>query len=256
MPELELANVSPDAQPEFDDVPDTLALRATAPPPAVAAPTSVPIPTAQVPAPRVPAARPRRPDAERAAQAADEDAAEADAPAPAPRRRATPSIPAGTTITVASAARVCSNTAKVGTRFTASVQEHVEGADGATIPAGSAVTLEVTGVDGGKLDLAATSVDVNGAEYEVSGTATAERLEPVRAASRKKDLLKVLGGVALGAAAGQAAGKNTKSTIIGAAAGAAAGTAAAAATGGTAVCVPSGGRITFDLGTPLRLATR
>src|SRR5947207_15967151 len=53
-------------------------------------------------------------------------------------------IAAGTTLSLTPTATVCTNTNKVGDKITATTQNAVTGSNGATIPAGSTVTLTVT----------------------------------------------------------------------------------------------------------------
>src|SRR6185503_3929208 len=54
------------------------------------------------------------------------------------------SIAAGTEINLSSNSRVCTNTHKVGQRFSATVSNTVTGSNGATIPAGATATVEIT----------------------------------------------------------------------------------------------------------------
>ncbi|MHB1224362.1 MAG: hypothetical protein ACYC2G_10020 [Gemmatimonadaceae bacterium] len=163
------------------------------------------------------------------------------------------SIPTGSAIAVTATTRMCSNAVRVGNHFRVAVVQDVAGTGSAAIPAGSVLTLRVVGEAADRLGLTATSVRVNGAEHALSGTVTADAPETVHAATRRRSLMKVLGGAAIGALAGQAAGKDAKATAVGAAAGAAAGTAVAAATAGTAECVPVDGRLTVILDAPLDL---
>ena len=159
-------------------------------------------------------------------------------------------LPSGTTLYLASNARVCTNTNKVGDTFTATLNSAVS-AGGVTIPAGSQVKLEVTALkrsenakDNITMGFRVVSVNVRGTSYPIDGTVSAaSSIEKVRNESKGKDVQKVATGAVLGAIAGQVLGKNTKGTVIGAAAGAAAGTAAAAATANYEGCLPSGGAL-------------
>jgi hypothetical protein len=169
-------------------------------------------------------------------------------------------IPAGTSLSLRSNARVCTNTYQPGQTFTATVENAVTGSNGATIPAGSTVTLEVTSLkhssnvnDKIVMEFAVRSVTIGSNTYPVSGSVADAQIERVRNASRSDDTKKVVGGAVLGAIAGQILGKSTKSTVIGAAAGAAAGAGAAAATADYEGCVPDGGAVTVTINSPLQV---
>lgn len=156
--------------------------------------------------------------------------------------------------------RVCTNTNKVGQRFSATVSEAVSGSNGATIPAGATATIEITELkrsenvnDNVVMGFRVVSVSFGGRTYPVSATTNYARVEKVRNEPKNKDVQKVVGGAAVGAIIGQVLGRSTKGTVIGAAAGAAAGTAAAAATANYEGCVPSGGRITISLNSPVQV---
>jgi hypothetical protein len=169
-------------------------------------------------------------------------------------------IPSGSTLSLRSNARVCTNTYTPGQTFTATVANQVSGSNGASIPAGSTVTLEVTSVkrsenanDNIVMEFAVKSVNVGGRTYAVNGNVSDAQVDRVRSSTRSDDTKKVVGGAVLGAIAGQIMGKNTKSTVIGAAAGAAAGAGAAAATANYDGCVPDGGNIVVTLNSPLQV---
>jgi hypothetical protein len=169
-------------------------------------------------------------------------------------------IPAGSTLSLRSNSRVCTNTYTAGQTFTATVANEVTGSNGASIPAGSTVTLEVTNVKRSEnandkivMEFAVKSVNVGSRTYAVNGSVSDAQVDRVRASTRGDDTKKVVGGAVLGAIAGQIMGKNTKSTVIGAAAGAAAGAGAAAVTGNYDGCVPDGGNIAVTLNSPLQV---
>lgn len=164
------------------------------------------------------------------------------------------SIAAGTEISLSSNSRVCTNTHKVGQRFSATVSNTVTGSNGATIPAGATATVEITELsrsenanDRIQMGFRVVSVTFGGRTYPIDATTTYANVDRVRNQPKSKDVQKVVGGAAVGAIIGQVLGKDTKSTVIGAATGAAAGTAAAAATANYEGCVPTGGRITITL---------
>jgi hypothetical protein len=164
------------------------------------------------------------------------------------------SIPAGSEITLTSNSRVCTNTNRVGQRFSATVSNTVTGSNGATIPAGATATIEITELnrsenanDPVKMGFRVVSVTFGGRTYPIDATTTYANVDRVRNQPKSKDVQKVVGGAAVGAIIGQVLGKDTKSTVIGAATGAAAGAGAAAATANYEGCVPTGGRITITL---------
>jgi hypothetical protein len=169
-------------------------------------------------------------------------------------------LPSGTTLYLASNAKVCTNTNKVGDTFTATLNNAVS-SGGVTIPAGSQVKLEVTSLkrsenanDNIVMGFRVVSVNVRGTSYPLDGTVSAaSSIQKVRNQSTGKDVQKVATGAVLGAIAGQVIGKNTKGTVIGAAAGAAAGTAAAAATANYEGCLPSGGALSVTTSAPTQI---
>lgn len=187
--------------------------------------------------------------------------------APAPSRPATSSassrgasLAAGTAITVASADRICTNTHKVGDRFTAAVTADVAGSNG-TLAAGTPVTLEVVESARGensqervKLAFKVVSIEVGGQTRAVAADITqVAKLDYVRVQSTGTQAGKVATGAAIGAVAGQLLGKDTKSTVAGAAVGAVAGGAVAAATTDYNGCLPANGAVTVTLTEALAL---
>jgi hypothetical protein len=168
--------------------------------------------------------------------------------------RALGAIPAGAEISLSSNSRICTNTNRVGQRFSATVSNSVTGSNGAVIPAGATATIEITELnrsenarDEIRMGFRVVSVTFGGRTYPLDATTTYANVDRVRNQPKSKDVQKVVGGAAIGAIIGQVLGKDTKSTVIGAATGAAAGTAAAATTANYEGCVPSGGRITVRL---------
>ncbi len=239
--DLALAASDTNAQPKLEDVPVT-------PPPTPAPVAVAPAPTPR-PAPSRPTPRPA---------ATPKPAAPAATPAPTPAKPSTGTIDAGTTLRFAANAKVCSNTTKVGDKFTAPLSQSVSGSNGAEIPAGAMGTFEViesktakNSNDNTTLKVRLLAVTVDGNSYPVESTLQAASTERVRSASTGTDAKKVAGGAVIGAIAGQIIGKNTKGTVIGAAAGAAAGTAAAAATADFDTCLNSGAAITVTLDAPV-----
>lgn len=169
-------------------------------------------------------------------------------------------IAAGSTLNLASGEKICTNTSRVGERFTARVSESISGSNGAVIPAGATATVEVTELkrsenvnDNVVMGFRVVSVSFGGKTYPVSATTSYAQVNKVRNQPKNKDIQKVVGGAAIGAIAGQILGKSTKATVIGAAAGGAAGAATAAATANYEGCVNSGGRITATLNSPTQV---
>ena len=243
--DLQLATGDSAAQPQLKDVPAT--------------PASTPAPTTSKPRASRPAPRPATPKPEPAA------------PPKTPSGNTVTtgekssggnvgSIASGTTLTLASGSKVCTNTNKVGDRFSATLNEAVTGSNGAVIPAGATAVIEVTKLkrsenanDNIEMGFAVKTLSFGGATYNVDGDVTSAAVDRVRNSTKGNDAKKVIGGAVLGAVIGQVIGKDTKGTVIGAAGGAAAGTAAAAATANYEGCVNDGGRIVITLTSPLTI---
>jgi hypothetical protein len=170
------------------------------------------------------------------------------------------SIPAGTSLSLSPTSTVCTNTSKVGDRFTATTQNSVTGSNGAVIPVGASVTMTVTRLkrsensnDNIIMEFAVNSVTFGGQTYQLDANVESASIDRVRNQPGSKDAQKVAIGAAIGAIAGQVIGKNTKSTVIGGAAGAAAGAATAAATANYEGCVRSSGTIVIKLNAPAQV---
>ena len=246
--DLQLATGDSAAQPQLKDVP------APAPAPEPAAAPSRPRstkpatrPTTPKPAPE-PAAPPRTPSGNTVTTGEKTSGGNVG------------SIGSGTALTMASTSKICTNTNKVGDRFSATLNEAVNGSNGAVIPAGATAVLEVTKLkrsenanDNIEMGFAVRSISFGGTTYNVEGDVTSAAVERVRNSTKGNDAKKVVGGAVLGAVIGQVIGKDTKGTVIGAATGAAAGTAAAATTANYEGCVNDGGRIVITLTSPLTI---
>lgn len=182
------------------------------------------------------------------------------APAPAPAPSRTGEVAAGTTVALTSSDKVCTNTQKVGDRFTATVNETITGSNGAVIPAGSKATLELTTLHRSEnandrivMGFRLVSIEVNGKTYTADADVLTAQVDRV-AASTGGDVAKKVGvGAVAGAIIGQVIGRDRKGTLIGAAVGAAAGGAAAAATAKHDGCVNNGAAITIKLNQPLSI---
>ena len=212
-------------------------------PPRVSTPR--PKPTPRRDSPPAPVARTPREPAPSPVQSAP-----APAPAPAPANGV---IGAGSQVGMTTNAKVCAASALAGDKFTATVSEPTIGSNGAEIPAGTTVVIEVASVEradpieDSRIQFRVRSLDVSGSSRAVDGSvATLGSLEKVQVASGN-DRKKVIGGAVAGAVLGRIFGGSTKSTVIGAAAGAAAGTAAAHATHGSDACLPAGSALRLTL---------
>ncbi len=173
----------------------------------------------------------------------------APAPAPAPTRRA-PGFGAGTSFGVSTKSPVCT-TNLPGDKIVATLNEGVSGANGAYLPPGTTVVLEVASVTPGdspesaRISLRVRAIVINDEAISVPGDVAIlsdleRREQPRSSASDKK---KVIGGAIAGAVIGQVLGRDTRSTVIGAAAGAAAGTAVAVAGRKYDACLPAGANV-------------
>jgi hypothetical protein len=265
--EIQLAPSAP-AQPQLNDAPVAAAPAPQTPP---QKPAPKPVETARV-RKRVPQQVVVRPLAPQDVPAASAPApvAVAAAPAEAPVgasmiATAPPAGPklgmigAGRSFMVHPIARVCTNTFKVGDRFTTILNESVSGLDGAIIPAGSSVVLKVdestrsiNSKDSLRLTFSAVSVRIGEQSYNLTGhVAQTAPLEKVRVQTTGDQAKKVGAGALIGALAGQLLGKNTRSTVLGGAVGAAAGAAVAAGTADYDGCVPTTMNLTVSLDAPL-----
>jgi len=245
--DLQLATGDSAAQPQLKDVPAT-------PAPTPAPTTSKPRAPRPTPKPTTPAPKPESTTPPRTPSGNTVTAGEKSSGGNVG------SIASGTTLTLASGSKVCTNTNKVGDRFSATLNEAVNGSNGAVIPAGATAVIEVTKLkrsenanDNIEMGFAVKTISFGGATYNVDGDVTSAAVDRVRNSTKGNDAKKVAGGAVLGAVIGQVIGKDTKGTVIGAAAGAAAGTAAAATTANYEGCVNDGGRIVITLTSPLTI---
>ena len=249
--DLNLANTDTAAKPALQDVPTTTTPAPAATTPRTTTPRTTTSRTTTTPRTTTPAPRPSNTTA---------SGNKVTTGTGATTGGAVGSIASGTTINLTSTQRICTNTNKVGDKFTATVAEAVTGSNGAVIPAGATATVTVTQLkrsenvnDKVVMGFAVNSITYGGHTYAIDSDVTYAKVENVRNTPKSKDAQKVLGGAAVGAVLGQVIGKNTKGTVIGAAAGAAAGAGAAAATANYEGCVPDGGRIQIKLNAPAQV---
>lgn len=263
--DLELANVDTGAQPSLTDVPAEAAPAPAAPAPASGAATTPPRTTTRTPArtttPRTTttSTQPRTTTSTQPRTTASGNTATAGT-GTAERRMGT--IAAGSTVSLSSSTRVCTNTHRVGDRFTATVRQSVTGSNGAVIPAGATATVEITSLrrsnnanDPIVVGVAIRSISFAGRTYAVSGTTSSAQVDRVRSSTTRDDVKKVATGAAIGAIAGQILGRDTRGTVTGAAAGAAVGAGAAVATANYEGCIPTGGAITVSLDNSVQVHT-
>lgn len=269
--DLELANVDTSAQPSLTDVP-----AASEPAPETNAPAGAPRTvtssgTASRPSARTTTAprtttRPRTTTTSRPTTASSEPRTTASGntstAGSGSAERAMGTIASGSNVSLSSSTRVCTNTHKVGDRFTATVRQSVTGSNGAVIPAGATATVEVTSLRRSNnvnapivVGVAIRSVSFGGRTYAVSGTTNDAQVERVRSSTTRDDVKKVATGAAIGAIAGQILGRDTRGTVTGAAAGAAVGAGAAVATANYEGCIPTGGNITVSLDNSVQVHT-
>lgn len=254
--DLELANVDTGAQPSLTDVP------ASEPAPAADVPVAAPrtvTPTRTAPRPPARTTTAPRPTTTSSAPRTTPSGNTSTA-GTGTSERAMGTIAAGSTVSLSSSTRVCTNTHKVGDRFTATVRQSVTGSNGAVIPAGATATVEVTSLRRSNnanapivVGVAIRSVSFGGRTYAVSGTTSDAQVDRVRSSTTRDDVKKVATGAAIGAIAGQILGRDTRATVTGAAAGAAVGAGAAVATANYEGCIPTGGAITISLDNSLQV---
>jgi hypothetical protein len=150
-------------------------------------------------------------------------------------------------------ARICAASLLVGDKLTATVSSRTVGSNGAAIPAGSTVVLEVASVDrsdpieSSRIEFRVRSIDVNGEPHPVAGDVEVlASLDKVQSSSGN-DRNKVIGSAVAGAVLGRIFGGSTKATVIGGAAGAAAGTVAARRSENSDACLPQGSPLRLTL---------
>lgn len=169
-------------------------------------------------------------------------------------------VATGTAMNLTSTERVCTNTNKVGDKFTATVNDAVPASNGVTIPAGAKAVIAVSelkqsGKTGDPIQMTfdVTNLSWGDKSYPIDASIDHVDVDKVRNASTTSDALKVGGGAVIGGIIGQIIGHSTKGTVIGAATGAAAGTAVAMGTAGYDGCVPVGGNIKIHLNSPAQI---
>jgi hypothetical protein len=258
--DLALASQQPSQQPTFQDT-----AIAPTPKPAPAKETApAPQPRARPPRrqqPQTEAPRPVSPPPQPAPVAVTQPTEVVQTPAPAPAAApARGEIGTGTGFGLTSGAKVCTNTNRPGDKIVATLNSAVNGSNGAVIPAGSTIVLEVASSnpgqngDGAQINFRIRSLVINDKTYDVNGdVSTVSPLEKAKVATGdpNAEKKKVIGGAIAGAILGQMIGHNTKGTIIGAAAGAATGAAVSRSGESYEGCLPAGSALHITLTSPI-----
>ncbi len=165
-------------------------------------------------------------------------------------------IPAGTTLHIRLNEAISTATATAGSTFDGTLSSPLTADGVVVVPAGSAVSGQVTGVDrGGRLhhpaalSLTLTALRPTGGE---SIPITTEAWSAKAQSRTKRNVEMIGGGAGVGALIGALAGKG-KGAAIGAAVGAGAGTAGAAFTGQKQIVLPAETPLRFALSQPITI---
>lgn len=233
---------------------------APAPPRAAPSPVSAPVPTPR-PRPVRPTPPPAPVSAPAPAPAADTPApvptpAPAPVPAPAPARApARRALGSGTQLAGPTNQAICSLANRPGDRFVVSLAQTATGPDGASIPAGTPVLVELASApEQGPFTFRLKGVQLDGEFIAAEGTVVVGDVTMTeRSVSKGGDAGKVVTGAVIGGILGRVLGGGTRGAVIGAAGGAAAGTVAAARNTVKERCMPAGAVLTTTLTAPLVL---
>lgn len=213
------------------------------PPAAVAAPVRTPARPRPQPEPAVTAP---------VTAAPDPSPATAPAPVAAAPTSAMKTIPGGSALSAETTSQLCSLANRPGDKIVANLTHEVVGPDGARLPVGTPVLLEMaTAQPPADFAFLVKGVQVNGQLIPVDGQVTATGATNDRRVSKGGDKGKVATGAVIGAILGRVIGGGAKGTVIGAAGGAAAGTVMAARNSVVEHCLPSGASVTVTLTGPL-----
>lgn len=190
--------------------------------------------------------------------AVPEQAPQAMAPPPAPVEKPAPEpivVPAGTILTVRTGQPLGSKTSQTGQTFLATLAQPISVHGRRALPAGATVSGTVVSAKAkgkikgeGELNLALTSVTVNGHTYHIQTSV----LDNTVNGKGKRTAVTTGGGAAGGALIGGLAGGG-KGAGIGALVGAGAGLIGGAATGNQQIEIPAESALSFRLSAPLRL---
>lgn len=160
----------------------------------------------------------------------------------------------GTALVGRTGSEICSLANRPGDRLVASLGSEVTSSDGARLPAGTPILVEMSTPQAGHdFSFIVKAVQVSGVLVPVDGSVQVAGATTERRISKGGEKEKVIGGAIAGAILGRVLGGGAKGTVIGAAGGAAAGTVAAARSGVTEKCLPAGATLTVTLSAPLVL---
>jgi hypothetical protein len=166
------------------------------------------------------------------------------------------SLASGTSFGVSTSTEITSKTQKPGETVTAKVANDVkDGAGRVVIPAGSVVTLRISQIkpsdsksdNTGTLVLAASSVSINGTDYDLSGGVSGLNTHLQSRSVDANDAAKVGVGTAAGAVVGRVLGGSGKGAVIGGVIGGAVGAQRAVETKDRDVVLPAGSAVTITL---------
>ena len=200
--------------------------------------------TAPTPAASRPATRPATPRPSTSTPSTSE---------PAPTAR---TLAAGTKVNATIESEISSKTHKQGQTVAARAASDVRDAAGrVVIPAGSTVNLTITSIresenksdNTGTLTLAASSVEINGQTYNLTGNVTGLATELRDRKTDAGDVAKVGAGAAAGAVVGRVLGGSTKGAVIGGVIGGAVGAQRANETQDRDVILPAGSTVVITL---------
>lgn len=176
------------------------------------------------------------------------------AEAPAARR----TVGAGVELTGPTNAPICSRANRPGDRFVVSLSSEVSSPDGARLPAGTPVLVELARVDSasGEMSFRLRGVQVQGEFFPAEGRVTVMdgAVTERKVSKGGSDAGKVATGAVIGGILGRVMGGGARGTIIGAAGGAAAGTIAAARNSTIERCLSAGATLSTTLTAPLVLS--
>jgi len=166
----------------------------------------------------------------------------------------TRSLGVGTALIAQTSSQLCSLANRPGDRIVATLNRAVTGPDGATLPAGTPIVIEMaTAEPPADFAFRVKGVQVDGTFIPAEGTVTSDGTTTGRRVAKGGDKGKVATGAVVGAILGRVLGGGTKGTVIGAAGGAAAGSVMAARNSTIEHCLAAGATITVTLSSPLVL---
>jgi hypothetical protein len=167
-------------------------------------------------------------------------------------------VPTGTALTVRLGQAVGSKISQAGQSFSGTLANSIVIGSKTAIPAGAAVTGNVTDAKplgrfagGASLSLQLTSININGTDRAIQTSAVTQTAK----GKGKRTAVMAGGGAALGALIGGLAGGG-KGAAIGAVAGGGAGTGGAAFTGNKDIVLPAESALSFTLAQSLEIRGR